>query len=587
MGEVMDLKDYFRDELNYIKQLAQENANDSTIFHDFLSSFENESDIEYLFEHFAFLMAKLHQNIDDAFPKITQNLLSRVWPTPIRPIPSTSILQFIPKSADIHHLSKGSEVKSIPIQGENCIYRIVRDTVIIPLEVRNCNLTNTPSGCKMCLKIKWNGSLTEKKTWKTLPIDFFLSTDTHIAGLLQLWFQQYLTSVTVIQQDKIFTLSQNVISNFEPTPEKLILPLELPLFWRLQLLQEYFYLPHVNDFLTIDLRHELPEIELDEDNTFTLTFQFNMPLMTTLHLDKSSSFLTNCVPIINLINDKTPLLKFEEEKSDYTLQLTNKNNIFQINEIYSPLEPAKQIQRGEKQKYFAITHFSTNCFSKENHIYYQNMFKNSVSGKAKSVITFINSKGESVIDFPHENYICDITATNGDKVNLLTIGDIQLPTQTISSSLVFSNITKPTTEIPPIVDSHQHWSIISHLSLSTLFLTDINAIKQLISDLNYHGYLNAPLKRKRDKELEGIVDLKTRAIDWLFNSDMKRGIEMVITLNPECFEDEGDMYRFGLIIANVFPFCVTSNNFLMIKIINQYTQRIWELTPIHGSREQI
>ncbi len=583
----MDLKDYFRDELAYIKELAQESSNNSSIFHDFLTSFDNENDIEYLFEHFAFLMAKLHQNIDDAFPEITQNLLSRVWPTPIRPIPSTSILQFMPKSADIHHLSKGSEVKSQAVQSENCIYHTVRDKTIIPLEVKSCNLVNTPNGCKISLKIKWKGSLTETKTWKTLPIDFFLSTNTHIAGFLQLWFQQYLTSVTVIQKDKTFTLSRDVVSNFVPAPEKLILPLEQPLFWRLQLLQEYFYLPHVNDFLTINLHNELFEIELDEDNTFTIVFQFNEPLITVLQLDNTNSFLTNCVPIINLFKKTTPLLNFEPGKSSYTLKLANNNNIYQINEVYSPLEPAKQVQRGEKEKYIAITEFATNSFSQIRNIYYQSMFKNSVTGKVKSEITFINSQGESFDDFCHENFICNVTATNGDKVNMLNINDIYLPTQTISSSLAFKNITKPTTEIPPIVDSYQHWSIISHLSLSTVFLKNIDAIKQLISDLNYHGYLNAPLKLKQDKALDGIVDVNTRPIDWIFNCDMQRGIEMIITLDPKCFENEGEMYRFSLMLTNVFPFCVTSNNFLMVKIINLDTQRIWELAPIHGSREQI
>lgn len=584
----MDLRDYFRDELNYIKRLSRESSNQNSIFRDFLSSFENDGDIEFLFENFAFLMAKLHRDIDDAFPEITQNLLSRVWPTPIRPIPSTSILQFLPKSADIHHIKKYSEVKSHSVDDVSCIYRVVRDISVVPLDVKHFSLANSPNGCKVTLKLKWGGNVEEDgETWHPIPMTFFLSPDIQIARLLQLWFQQYLTRVTVVSDDKEFNLSHNVIKSFSPAADDLVLPLEINLFWRLQLLQQYFHLPHVNDFITIDMRDELSDLKLDEDGMFSMIFQFDTPLIINKPVDSTSVFFTNCVPIINLYQYSTPILDFVDDQSSYTLQVENDDKIFQINAIYSPLEPAKKGGRGGRVEYWPITQFTTNHFGNDNKIYYQTMFRDNVVGQPQNTITFIDGRGDRMTSFSQESYICDVTTTNGEKAKKLALGDICVPTLSITNNLKFHNITKPTAEIPPLVDSHRHWPIISHLSLSPLFLRDIDAIKQLIRDLNYNAYLSAPLKQLCDKQLQGIVSVVSKLIDWIWDGLMKRGIEMTLELDPDYFQDEGDMYQFGLILAHVFPFCVTSNNFLMMKIVNSQTRKVWSLAPIKGSRDQI
>lgn len=583
----MDLRDYFRDELNYIKLLSKESANQNSVFRDFLSSFENDGDIEFLFENFAFLMAKLHQNIDDAFPEITQNLLSRVWPTPIRPVPSTSILRFFPKSADIHHIKKHSEVKSQSVDGESCVYRVVRDMSVVPLEVKYCGLNNTPNGCKITLKIKWSGTLNDDETWSPVPMTLFLSPDIQIARLLQLWFEQYLVKISVLSDGKEFNVSQKVIKNSSPDPDNLVLPLEISLFWRLQLLQQYLHLPHVNDFITLDIAEELSSVKLDEDGAFSVVFQFDTPLIINKTIDQRSTFFTNCVPIINLFQYSTPILDFVKDQCSYNLEIEDDNKIFQINAIYSPLEPARKGGRGGRIEYWPITRFTTNHFGHDNKIYYQTMFRHNVVGQPQNMITFIDGRGERVMSFPHESYICDVIATNGDKPKRLGVGDICLPTLTITNNLKFSNITKPTAEMPPLIDSHRHWQIISHLSLSPLFIRDINAIKQLIADLNYNAYLSAPLRQRCDKKMKGIVSVVAKLIDWIWDGLMKRGIEMTLELDPDCFEDEGDMYQFGVMLASVFPFCVTSNNFLMMKIVNSRTKKVWPLAPIKGSRDQI
>lgn len=583
----MELRDCFKDELQYIKQLAAERANQNSTFGEFLQSSENDADVEFLFEHFAFLMAKLRQNVDDAFPEITQNLLSRVWPTPIRPIPSTSILNFRPKSDEIYRLMKGCRVEADLGNDEACTYQLARDVKVVPCLIRDCTLVNTPTNGMMKLKVEWQGSITKQGEWVTEPFTLFLSPDQQTAGLLQLWLQQYLEKVSVVCGDKRFSLSNRVIQTFTPDAESLILPLDIPLFWRLQLLQQYFHLPHVNDFITIDFSSELDAVLLNEDGTFELHFEFNQPLLTDKAIDITTAFFPNCVPVINLCQSQPQIVDFVKGQSTYQYQDEVNHNVYQIKSIYSILESGVRNSRGDSVNYLPITQFTTNNFD-HSQIYYQCMLEHNVKDEAQTLITFIDSQGKRIIDFPNKTFFCDVLVTNGQLCDGLEIGDICMPTLDISNSLNFSNITRPTHEIAPLVDSHSHWPIISHLSLSPMFLKDLAAIKQLLTDLNFHIHTSAPLQQLSEQRLSGIVSLKTQALDWIWHKGvMKRGLEMVLTLNPDNFSDDGDMYQFGFILGNVLPYCMTKNNFLMMKIVNSKTQRLWSLSPILGGREQI
>src|SRR3981189_763286 len=50
--------------------------------------------VERMLEAFAFLAARVHLKIDDEFPEITEALLTVLYPHHLRPIPSSTIVQF-------------------------------------------------------------------------------------------------------------------------------------------------------------------------------------------------------------------------------------------------------------------------------------------------------------------------------------------------------------------------------------------------------------------------------------------------------------------------------------------------------------
>src|SRR5699024_3888410 len=98
--------------------------------------FDADPDIHYLFEHFAFLSASLRRKIEDAFPEITQSLLQKVWPLPLRYLPATLIINFETGSGgELRQIEANTVVKGYSDAGKEYNFRLCREMVITPLQL--------------------------------------------------------------------------------------------------------------------------------------------------------------------------------------------------------------------------------------------------------------------------------------------------------------------------------------------------------------------------------------------------------------------------------------------------------------------
>ena len=76
----MLLKDYFRNEIKFLKEEGKAFAKAHPHLSRFLSDESADPDVERLLEGFSFLSARLRQKIDDEFPELTYSILSLLWP---------------------------------------------------------------------------------------------------------------------------------------------------------------------------------------------------------------------------------------------------------------------------------------------------------------------------------------------------------------------------------------------------------------------------------------------------------------------------------------------------------------------------
>ena len=115
----MSLEKYFRDELDYLRELGKQISIEKPHISNFLSEKSSDPDVERLLEGFAFLTGTLKAKIEDEFPEFTHSMIDMLWPDYLRPTPSMTIIEFNPnedvaKSQEL--ISKGMYLFSKPIE---------------------------------------------------------------------------------------------------------------------------------------------------------------------------------------------------------------------------------------------------------------------------------------------------------------------------------------------------------------------------------------------------------------------------------------------------------------------------------------
>nr|WP_255324697.1 type VI secretion system baseplate subunit TssF [Budvicia aquatica] len=520
---------------------------------------------------------------------MTHSLLEEVWPTPLRPLPATTIIEFKPTdSGETLYVGAGTHLKGQAAE-EGYLFKTSRDVEVLPLAVIDRKMAHSSDGSKITLTMQWSGELTND-VWQLQPFTFFLSTDHAIAGLLSLWLSRYIKSITVRSANRSYFVGKHILETFTPELESLALPIDVKQFWRLQLLQEYFYTPHVNDFITVDLTQAMSELPLDEGGVFDVTFDFNR-IFPFEYVISENSFKLHCVPAINQFEAMSNPVQFVSDskvQQRYPLETTQKNHkLFQVKSVYSPTE-AESNDRGDVEIYRPITRFIPTRFSKDlGHYYYKLDLENDLREQPKHAISFFDHAGKPVLNIEHRYFVCQLECVNDDSVMNLSVGDICIPTADVPTGVTFLNITPLTLQQAPVINSHRHWPLISHLSLSPVFLDNVEAIKQVLLDFDIHGTSNLPAYEKHKRYFAGIAKVSSIPVDRLIRGLPVRGLRMDVYLDPNAYPDVGEMYRFGSLLSQVFVFCITDSSYLLTRIFNTQTDECWTLPQIKGSREQI
>ena len=82
---------YYEDELNKLKGLAVEFAQNNPALAPMLSGSSADPDVERLLEGVAFLTGLTRQKLDDEFPEFVQELANLLFPHYLRPVPASTI----------------------------------------------------------------------------------------------------------------------------------------------------------------------------------------------------------------------------------------------------------------------------------------------------------------------------------------------------------------------------------------------------------------------------------------------------------------------------------------------------------------
>ena len=217
--------------------------------------------------------------------------------------------------------------------------------------------------------------------------------------------------------------------------------------------------------------------------------------------------------------------------------------------------------------------------------FYDLILEKNVCDEPVWFLSFYDCQGKPVNITARKHFICEINCVNDQDILKLGVGDITIPGSEIPGNLTFRNITPLSAPCMPQIENH--WPVISHLSLSPLLLNDKTTIQQVISDFDLHAAGNLPAHEKHRRYWTGIAQVFSEPVDRLIDGYPVRGLRFDLYLDPDCYPDEGEMYRFGSVLAEFFAWCIADSSFITTTLINVQTGERWPLAQIQGTRTQI
>jgi type VI secretion system protein ImpG len=581
---------YYQDELLYLRELGTEFARAHPAAAHFLSTPGSDPDVERLLEGFAFIAGRIRQKLDDELPEVTHALMGLLWPHYLRPVPSMSILEFqpvLPALRQSQRVPRGVEVQSVPVEGTACRFRTAYDVVLNPISLDQVQLEVTaagPSRMRLGFRI-WNQVKPEVLDLNRVRL--YLHGDPALALALYYHLRTHVVDAVATASNpdgrsggEASRPIRILASGFEEDGALLPYPIRsLPGY---RLLQEYFSLPEKFLFLDLEGLQALPELAVGDH--FWVEIRFDRALPATLRPTKEEVRLF-CTPIVNLFPHEADPIRVDRTKAEYRVRPAGQNSlhyeVHSIDRVAGSL-PGTATER-EIPPFYSFAHRPVGS---DGFAYYLPRSRNSVvDGRSDTYLSFMDARGGAAI--PSVEIIgIDLTCTNRRLPEGLRAGDIQIPTDSSPEFVRFRNLTVPTLSASPPLDGDLHWRLISHMSLSYLSLTKLEALRGILGLYNIQASRDSRAFRANALRLEGIDAIRAAPKEILVRGCPVRGTAVEIDLREDCFAGDGDLYLFASVLSEFMSLHASLNSFVQLTVrgIQRGEVHIW---PCKTGRQQL
>ncbi|MGE8393702.1 type VI secretion system baseplate subunit TssF [Pseudomonas sp. BIGb0427] len=582
----MSLKSRYMEERRRLRELADEFAEDDPRLAHFLGSEASDPDVERLMEGFAFLTAKLAMKIDDHLPEITQPLLQLVYPNFLRPLPSVTLVRFDPIDhalSESQLIPKGTALFSRPVDGVNCTFRTCTDVTLYPLVIDE--ICHIDSADKSIVHIDL-GALTEQPL-RQLDCDrlsFHLGGAASNALTLYQWLSQHLHKVVLHINDHRYSLPPATLTFAGFEPGEALLPSPGEHLDGYRLIQEYFYFPQrFHGFNLTELRRYWPDVAAEH---IRLELRFDAPFPNGFQLDRDSLSLY-CTPAINLFDHPARPIPLDGQAVCEAVQPSGRRaqayEIFSVDKVATrrrDTQTSHDEQSLEFAPYEALPRRVERAEERSAHYYSVTLEQDLIKERARHVIRLLHGD-QRPYRGQQQTLNIDLTCCNGNLPLQLDIGDINLTTQATPSFATYRNLTRPTRCYPPALDDDLHgdvqWVLLSNLALNDLSLSCADALKAVLQVYDFVAPYDLQHKRATQRRLNAIEHASTAPTDWLIKGLPVRGMLTTLRVNPNAFDNEGDLQLFGSVLSHFMALYASSNSFHQLEIINSVrnTSFVW------------
>ncbi len=552
---------------------------------------------ERLLEAFSFLTGRIQKKIDDSYPELTESLLQIIYPHYTRPLPSMTIVKFMPRLQNVppsgHRVKKGTQLFSQLIKGTRLTFRTTQEIQLLPVEVANAETTFPPNpgvGALNGIKIELNTAPKMKIGRIEWPdtLRFYLNGQQQqvfklyellMNHTVQVEIISYTEEKTVRRRRDTLTLPAEHIRPMGFSKDEAILPWPEQSFDGYRLLFEYFAFPEKFLFFELSGMKKLRQIDGD-------LFEINIYLNhkdTERLLINQDTFCMYASPAINLFKQIAMPVRVEHKKAEYPIyhdiHKKSTTEVFSVDRVTGISENGDIATH--YQPFYALSHFED---QQESEAYWHIRRRKSArkGDEGMDVLLSFTDDSMAVADPQCSTLTIHTTCTNRDLPSRLVPGgfardffiEVESPIEGVACMM------KPTQARRPKPGSRMQWRLISHLSLNYLSLVSKNGqgLKELLKLYDIH---DSPVTRQ---QIEGLEEVHHRHVAMRIGRSFCRGVEVALVMNEDKFVGSS-VYLFASVLERFLAHYVSINSFtrLVVKSI-QRRQEIKAWPPRNGER---
>ncbi|MEX3774643.1 type VI secretion system baseplate subunit TssF [Pseudomonas sp. MYb118] len=590
----MSFNHYYQSELTALRQLGRRFAERSPALAPFLGQAGRDPDVERLLEGFAFLTGRLRQKLDDELPELSHSLMQLLWPNYMRPLPAFSILQFEPlqRTGSALRVERDTPVESLPVDGVSCCFRTCYPVELLPLNLAGLNYSVTGEGSLLSMRLEMSveGHLGEMEL-KRLRLHF--AGERYISQMLYLSLLRNLDGIELVPLDAVggpvtgedgtpmtLRIPGSCVQPVGFAEEEALIPYPLNTFRGYRYLQEYFAFQDKFLFVDIsglDILEALPASILKQVRGLELRFGIRSSGIQRLRPTLDNVRL-HCTPVVNLFKHDALPIRFDGKQDEYLLLPVKYDpqscGVFSVESVTGWNVGGRGYE--EYVPFESFEHDPSFDVSTSRPHYSVRQRTSSLHDGLDTYLSFGVRDTEV-----QETLSIELTCTNQNLPRKLKLGDICIACEKTPEFLNFRNITPVTSSFAPPVNRDFLWKLISNMSLNYLSLADVNALKVILETYDLPRYYDQHAEKVSKRLLGGLKSIRHQHVDRLHQGLPVRGLRTELTIDPQGYIGEGDLFVFASVLNEFFALYASLNSYHELRVKSTQGE-VYQWTPRMG-----
>ncbi|MCE2744515.1 MAG: type VI secretion system baseplate subunit TssF [Burkholderiales bacterium] len=573
--------------------------------------------VERLLEGFAFLTARVQLRLHEEFPRFTEQLLNRISPNFLAPVPAMGVVQLNPNISDVA-LKKGIEVKAGTVMQSQvakgiqtpCKFRVGHTLTLWPLLISTIEhgpFKGAPpkvSGkgavrSALHLKIE-NGTQSPLSHLQFDSLDFHVSCGNEYAFKLfeRITYQTAVIGIRTEGQSSWSYIPAQQLSPIGLNNDEALLPADSRQFSGTRLLQEFFAFPQ--RFLFFRIQGLNRHLSNSGQSSFELALCF---LDSNAELDRvvgPDSLALNCTPVVNLFEHNCDRVLLDDRLHEVHVQPNRSKPLdFEVHSVLgvqgqgqNKVQTVLPLYGLAENSEVAAPHFvsrRTPTMVSEKQL--REGGRSSYTG-SEVFLGLTLPTGDLVTNHGFQQLAVRALCTNRDLPLLMPVGqgptDLAWPGNLPLKSIRF--LRGPSRPKAPTHNGQNCWQLIEHLSINYLGLMDQgdeftgNGAAALTQLLRLHADPSQLAHQHMARAIQGVESLTTVArIVRQGRPAVVRGVQVTITIDELAMQGAG-VAVLGAVLARYLAAHVSVNSFVQTRVKEHNTGAIVDFPAMSGNR---